>query len=548
MPTKEQIVERVKYIIERCTLGYSSDNISPEQSLKDMNFVWESYSIPGQLQTLFLEEDYFGDVGDNEEILNNNFLLTDNEVEEFLHGADEIKTVGDFINKAISLYQRLIARSKLVPGYKPIDLNLEAKKCYRIINKRSRLSLNITGFSVKDGEAVEQYYFKKDNNGDSQIWLIIPLGKDEYVIVNKRSNLVLGIYNYSIDSGKVAQQLKIAPNQEDRSSQTWIIKPTDDGYYTIVNKKSHLYLSIDNFSPRPSASVRQYELKTDENQNAQLWQLEVEEEYDPAYWKSRFQNLHFAWTSLIKSKNLNFTATAQSDWQDTGFRPGAWSASLRRCKIPSFHIFPESQFFIKPIKSDESLSGLFGKFGKNGQEFELAGDLAIGKCSQVLLVDSLYLRNQNNRNIEIELSCGSPSLGKLTVNLPNLDPSIPQFNFAKSRLINGWIFRIPIPEPDKFTIADVYNKVIMETFYDDSGKNPSLSYIKEKIDADNPQTGNKDLGDYLNGLAKIPLLEGEKTLTDYGIAPGDTIFFTYSGYGSNYEGVKGLFFNKYSRQ
>lgn len=114
---------------------------------------------------------------------------------------------------------------------------LDSECTYELQNYNSGKALNVSGGSVEDDIAIEQYSYER---WDSQKWIFEKVEGNYYKIVNKNSGKVLDISGLATASGAPCIQYEYNGGW----NQMWEIIPAFDGGYKIKNRWSGLYLGI----------------------------------------------------------------------------------------------------------------------------------------------------------------------------------------------------------------------------------------------------------------------------------------------------------------
>ncbi|THA77821.1 hypothetical protein [Streptomyces sp. A0592] len=150
---------------------------------------------------------------------------------------------------------------------------------YRLKNKGTGQYLTSADFSPTSYATV--YPLESGGNGLlSQTWHLLGLDNDRYIIQQKLGGLVLTNDNYwpgSLPSffGGVRLNLGGVDRNADQNvinSQTFVLRPSGSGYYTIVSHNGGGYASA-----APNGSVRLYASPIDGDRH--LWSLEFESSY-----------------------------------------------------------------------------------------------------------------------------------------------------------------------------------------------------------------------------------------------------------------------------
>lgn len=116
-------------------------------------------------------------------------------------------------------------------------LEPQANAFYKIINRNSGKSVDVSGGATTNGANVIQWDF---NGGDNQQWSFTGTDEGYFNITNKNSNKALDVNGASHDAGTEIIQWDYA----DETNQQWLIKTIGFGYYTIINRNSNQSLDV----------------------------------------------------------------------------------------------------------------------------------------------------------------------------------------------------------------------------------------------------------------------------------------------------------------
>lgn len=145
-----------------------------------------------------------------------------------------------------------------------------SNKDFKMINFHSGKHLDIPDAALADGVIVQQY---TENNGDNQLWSLLPTPGGYYSIVNKHSQKVLDVPN-----GSNVDQVKIQQYENHHGqNQQWRLLPVAGGFfpmggslYEIINRQSRKVLDIPNGQVKDGIQVQQY---TENGGDNQKWKL-----------------------------------------------------------------------------------------------------------------------------------------------------------------------------------------------------------------------------------------------------------------------------------
>lgn len=129
----------------------------------------------------------------------------------------------------------------------------------QIVNKLSGKVLDVTGLSLENGAAIQQWDYL---GGKNQKWELIPVDSQYYKIVNDNSGLVLDVTGASTQPGARIQQYTYLGGD----NQKWQIVPVDGQYFEIVNKESGMALDVTGMSMADGALLQQYTYLGGDNQ------------------------------------------------------------------------------------------------------------------------------------------------------------------------------------------------------------------------------------------------------------------------------------------
>ena len=142
------------------------------------------------------------------------------------------------------------------------------RRIFEIVNRQSSKVLDVTGGSLANGTAIQQYDWLGNAN---QQWQLVSVGS-HYVIVNVQSGKVLDVSGGSspqaLQNGATIQQW----NWLDGANQQWnlVQVPGSEQYYEIVNVQSSKVLSVVDGSTANGAAIQQWDWL---NGASQQWQF-----------------------------------------------------------------------------------------------------------------------------------------------------------------------------------------------------------------------------------------------------------------------------------
>lgn len=134
---------------------------------------------------------------------------------------------------------------------------------FKIINKMSGKALDVTGYSLLNGTAIQQWDYL---DGDNQKWYVIPQDSQNYKIINKMSGKALDVTGYSLNNGTPIQQWDFLSG----GNQLWQLSLPNFLDFKIMNKMSGKVLDVTGYSTSNGGRIQQWDFL---NGNNQLWQL-----------------------------------------------------------------------------------------------------------------------------------------------------------------------------------------------------------------------------------------------------------------------------------
>lgn len=133
---------------------------------------------------------------------------------------------------------------------------------YKIINRNSGLTLDISGGSTANGGLAIQWPY---SGGANQQWQEVSYNGG-YQFINRNSNLALEDPGWSKSTGVQLDQWANGPG----ANQAWNLVSAGNGYYYLVNQYSGLYADVSGASKANGASVIQWSSTGGTNQQ---WQV-----------------------------------------------------------------------------------------------------------------------------------------------------------------------------------------------------------------------------------------------------------------------------------
>jgi hypothetical protein len=134
---------------------------------------------------------------------------------------------------------------------------------YKVINKNSGKSLDVSNNSVDDGATIVQWEYQ---GGNDQQWQLQSLANGYFSVLNKNSKKVLDIPGSSTEAGKNIIQQATSGS----TNQQWQVIDLGFGYYKFLNKKSGLSLDVNAMSQENGGNVIQWNWNAGANQQ---WQV-----------------------------------------------------------------------------------------------------------------------------------------------------------------------------------------------------------------------------------------------------------------------------------
>jgi serine/threonine protein kinase/regulation of enolase protein 1 (concanavalin A-like superfamily) len=154
--------------------------------------------------------------------------------------------------------------AKELADYRKSLTAIPAPGVYRIVNKHSKLAIDVEGHHQNEGAKVHQW---EATGGANQLWELIPVGGDTFKFRAVHSGLVLNVPNSSTQPGTRMWQWK----DDGTSAGLWRIEPKGDGWFFIRSVSSDQVLAVENMNTSNGGPLTQWDRPgTDDH----LWRFE----------------------------------------------------------------------------------------------------------------------------------------------------------------------------------------------------------------------------------------------------------------------------------
>jgi len=133
---------------------------------------------------------------------------------------------------------------------------------YQIINRYSFKALEIAGWGSANGSLADQWAY---GAGQNQQFKVQSTGNGSYLLIPQHtSGKCLEVYGWSGSNGGTVDIWSYSGTGG--NNQNWLIQPTDNGYYKIINVNSGKALDLNGFSLSDGGTVDQWDFGYGHNQ------------------------------------------------------------------------------------------------------------------------------------------------------------------------------------------------------------------------------------------------------------------------------------------
>jgi regulation of enolase protein 1 (concanavalin A-like superfamily) len=154
--------------------------------------------------------------------------------------------------------------AKEIEDQRLLQTKLPDEGLYRVTNRKSEKSLDVSGYHTGQGGALTQYDFRGQPN---QIWELSKSGTGAYRFRPIHAFTSMDVPNSKLDDG-----LEIRTWTDNATSaQQWEVEPQGDGWYKLKSVCSNKFLTVQNQSTDNSAKVVQL---SDKDGQDQQWKFE----------------------------------------------------------------------------------------------------------------------------------------------------------------------------------------------------------------------------------------------------------------------------------